>query len=117
MKYKKYDVVLVDFGANTIGSEQGGVRQAVVIQNDVGNMHSNTTIVMPFTTKIKNVRQPTHSLFKAENNGTGLKFDSILLGECMRQVSEDRIIRPMGKITKEEDKLAIKKVYFANWEV
>lgn len=113
MKYKKYDVVLVDFGVNAIGSEQGGVRQAVVIQNDIGNRHSSTTIVMPFTTKMKNVNQPTHSLFKAGDNG--LKYDSLLLGECMRQVSEDRIIKPVGKITTEEEKLKVKKVYFANW--
>lgn len=114
MKYKKYDVVLVDFGTNTVGSEQGGVRCAVIIQNDIGNRHSSTTIVIPFTTKIKNVNQPTHSFFKAGENG--LKYDSMLLGECMRQISENRIIRPLGKITTTEGKEAIKKVYLANWE-
>lgn len=116
MRYKKYDVVLVDFGTNTVGSEQGGVRCAVVVQNDVGNKHSKTTIVMPFTTKIKNPHQPTHFLFYAKN-GNGLRYDSMLLGECMRQVSEDRIIRPLGQITAEEEKNAIKSVYLANWEV
>lgn len=116
MKYKQYDVVLVDFGTNTVGSEQGGVRCAVVIQNDIGNKHSTTTIVMPFTTKIKNVNQPTHSFFKAEN-GNGLRYDSMLLGECMRQVSEDRIIRTLGHITTTEEKNAVKRVYLANWEV
>lgn len=116
MKYKQYDVVLVDFGTNTVGSEQGGVRCAVVIQNDIGNKHSTTTIVMPFTTKLKNVNQPTHSLFKAAS-GNGLRYDSMLLGECMRQVSEDRIIKTLGHITSTEEKTAVKRVYLANWEV
>jgi mRNA interferase MazF len=116
MKYKKYDVVLVDFGTNTVGSEQGGVRCAVIIQNDIGNKHSSTTIVMPFTTKLKNANQPTHALFKVRDEN-GLKYDSMLLGECMRQVSEDRIIRTLGQITTTEERNAVKQVYLANWEV
>lgn len=111
---KQFDVVLVDFGDNTIGSEQGGIRNAVVIQNDMGNKHSSTTIVMPFTTRIKNVMQPTHSFFKA-NRQKGLAYDSMLLGECMRQISEDRIIKSLGRLSSTEDKLAVKRAYEANW--
>ena len=116
MKYKKFDVVLVDFGSNTVGSEQGGIRNAVVIQNDVGNKYSQTTIVMPFTTKLKNLSQPTHSFFKARE-GNGLQKDSMLLGECMRQISENRILRPLGHLSDASEKLEIKRVYNANWEV
>ena len=65
MTLKRFDVVLVDFGHDVIGSEQGGVRPALVIQNDIGNLHSDTTIVMPFTSKKKNLYQPTHTLLKA----------------------------------------------------
>lgn len=111
---KQFDVVLVDFGDNVIGSEQGGVRNAVVIQNDVGNRFSPTTIVIPFTTRIKNVLQPTHSFFKA-NEEKGLAYDSMLLGECLRQISEDRIIKPLGKLSSDEDRMAVKKAYEANW--
>lgn len=116
MKYRKFDVVLVDFGNNVIGSEQGGVRNAVIVQNNVGNEHSTTTIVMPFTTKVKNAKQPTHSFFKASAK-RGLSRDSMLLGECMRQISADRIIKPLGRLTSEQDQMEVRKVYLANWEV
>lgn len=114
MKYRKFDVVLVDFGNNVIGSEQGGVRCAVIVQNNVGNEHSTTTIVMPFTTKVKNATQPTHSFFKASTE-RGLNRDSMLLGECMRQISADRIIKPLGRLASEQDQMAVRKVYLANW--
>lgn len=43
-EYKRYDVVLIDFGENTIGSEQGGIRPAIIIQNNKGNLFSNTRL-------------------------------------------------------------------------
>lgn len=46
---KRFDIVLVDFGENTIDSEQGGIRPAIIIQNDIGNLHSSTTLVMPLS--------------------------------------------------------------------
>lgn len=61
MDIKKYDVVEANLNG-AIGSEQGGVRPVLVIQNNVGNLHSSTTIVMPFSTKLKNLNQPTHTL-------------------------------------------------------
>ena len=64
MTLKRFDVVLVDFGSDVIGSEQGGIRPALVIQNNIGNLHSDTTIVMPCTSKKKNLFQPTHTLLK-----------------------------------------------------
>lgn len=111
---KKYDVVLVDFGNNAIGSEQGGKRPAIIIQNDIGNNFSPTTIVIPFSSKLKNPRQPTHSLFK-KDKGKGLEKDSILLGECMRQISERRIIKYLGSISDKSDISEVKRVYFANF--
>ena len=45
---KKFDVVLVDFGEN-IGSEQDGKRPAIVVQNDIGNYHSPTTLAMHYS--------------------------------------------------------------------
>ena len=70
-EYKRYDVVLIDFGENTIGSEQGGIRPAIIIQNNKGNLFSNTTIVMPCTSNIKHLYQPTHALLK-RNKENGL---------------------------------------------
>ena len=110
---KKYDVVLVDFGKN-IDSEQSGIRPAVIIQNDTGNYFSGTTLVMPFTSSLKSISQPTHALF-TKGRDKGLTNDSILLGECMRQVSKRRIIKPLGAITNQMEKKEIKRVYEANF--
>lgn len=111
---KRFDIILVDFGTETIGSEQGGIRPAVIVQNDEGNIHSSTTIVMPFTKQIKNINQPTHSLMK-KNRYNGLKIDSMLLGECLRQVSEKRILKYLGYINDISEKKEVKRVYNASF--
>ena len=115
-EYKKYDIVLVNFGDNYVGSEQGGIRPAIIVQNDMGNHFSGSTIVLPITSKIKKLDQPTHTLLtKNENNG--LTEDSMVLGECMRQISKKRIIKYIGSVYSKTDRENIKKVFFANWEV
>lgn len=111
---KRFDVVLVDFGDNVIDSEQGGIRPAIIVQNDIGNLHSTTTIVMPFSTKIKNIKQPTHTLI-AKGVKKGLREDSIVLGECLRQISKKRIEKFLGKISDPMEKEEIKRVYYANF--
>ncbi len=113
MNVKQFDIVMIDFGDNPVGHEQGGKRPAVVIQNDIGNHHAATTLVMPVSTKLKNPNQPTHTLIK-RGRGTGLVKDSIVLGECLRQVSELRILKYLGELTSIEDKREIKRVYEAN---
>lgn len=111
---KRFDVVLVDFGREIIGSEQGGIRPAVIIQNDPGNVHSSTTIVFPFTSKLKRLRQPTHALIlKGEEKG--LNEDSMILGEAVRQVDEKRIQEYLGTITDINERKEIKRVYDANF--
>ena len=112
--FKRYDVVLVNFGENTIDSEQAGTRPAVIIQNDTGNYYSKTTIVMPLSSKSKNPKQPAHTLIK-KGRDKGLTKDSMLLGECMRQVSEKRIQKYLGKITDNNEKAEIRRVYNANF--
>lgn len=114
--YKTFDIVLVDFGDIEFYGEQAGKRPAVIIQNEMGNKHSSCTIVLPFTSKIKHINQPTHSFF-GKNDKKGLKKDSILLGECVRQISEKRIIKKLGSITNLEDKKEVKRVYDANFEI
>ena len=111
---KRYDVVLVNFGENVIDSEQAGIRPAIVIQNDTGNFFSTTTIVMPLTSKIKNINQPTHTLIK-KGKEKGLVDDSVLLGECMRQISKKRILKFLGRITSINEKNEIRRVYDANF--
>lgn len=60
MEINTFDIVRVDFGDVEFAGEQGGIRPAVIIQNAYGNIFSGTTIVLPFTTKIKHLQQPTH---------------------------------------------------------
>ena len=112
--YKAYDVCLIDFGKAEFAGEQGGIRPAVIIQNVLGNQYSGTTIVIPFTSVLKNTKQPTHSLFYPEE-GNGLCCVSMLLGECVRQISKERIIKLCGKIVDPRDRHKIKKVYTANF--
>lgn len=100
MEIRRYDIVQADL-SGTVGSEQGGVRPVLIIQNDIGNTYSPTTIVMPFSTKtFKNPNQPTHTLIRS-CAGTGLKEDSVLLGEQMRVISNQRIKKKIGRITDE----------------
>lgn len=113
MDIRRFDIITVDL-SGVVGNEQGGIRPVVVIQNDVGNACSPTTIVMPLTKKIKNLRQPTHTLIKG-NAKSGLKMDSMLLGEQMRVISNQRIIDKIGSITDEDERLAIKNVYLASF--
>lgn len=112
MEIKRYDIVQADL-SGAVGSEQGGIRPVLVIQNDVGNLHSPTTIVIPFSTKVfKNPNQPTHTLIR-KSADTGLKKDSILLGEQMRVISNKRIKKKIGSVTDKYEKDEICRVYKA----
>lgn len=114
MELKRYDIVQADL-SGTVGSEQGGIRPVLIIQNDIGNLHSPTTIVMPFSTKVsKNPNQPTHTLIK-KSIETGLKMDSVLLGEQMRVISNQRIKKKIGTVTDEYERSEIRRVYDANF--
>lgn len=116
--YEQFDIVLVDLGDedNIIEGEQGGIRPCIIIQNNCGNLYSTTTIVMPLTTQIKKLGQPTHTLIK-RNNINGLTRNSMVLGECIRQVSEKRIIKYIGSIVSMSEKREIKRVYDANMNI
>lgn len=111
MEVKRYDIVKADlFG--TVGSEQGGIRPVLVIQNDIGNLHSPTTIVIPLSTKVKNPNQPTHTLIK-KSDDTRLKMDSVLLGEQIRVISNERIKKKIGVVTNPIERKEIHRVYNA----
>lgn len=113
MDIRRYDIVQADLG-ETVGSEQGGVRPVLIIQNNTGNIHSCTTIVMPLTSKLKSLSQPTHTLIR-KSIDTGLKRDSMLLGEQMRVISSQRIIKKIGMVTNENEQKEIRRVYAANF--
>ena len=113
MDIRRYDIVQADLG-QVVGSEQGGIRPVLIIQNDIGNMFSNTTIVIPLSSKLKSLNQPTHTLIKRSAD-TGLKTDSVLLGEQMRVISSQRIIKKIGAVTNELERMEIRRVYQANF--
>ena len=113
MDIRRYDIVQADLG-QVVGSEQGGIRPVLIIQNDTGNIHSCTTIVIPLSSRLKSLRQPTHTLIK-KSADTGLKTDSILLGEQIRVISNQRIIKKIGTVTDNNEKKEIRRVYEANF--
>ncbi|MEG1501482.1 MAG: type II toxin-antitoxin system PemK/MazF family toxin [Clostridiales bacterium] len=71
------------------GSEQGGCRPVLIVQNDIGNMHSPTTIILAITSQIDKARLPTHvELSKIES---GLDLDSVVLAEQIRTIDKGRL--------------------------
>ena len=111
---RRFDVVLVDFGVEMIKGEQAGVRPAIVVQNDIGNVHSPTTIVIPLTKNIKKLSQPTHTLIEKDKSN-GLSCDSVMLAEAIRQVSKGRIRGILGTIIKDNVKNEIREALYANF--
>lgn len=72
-----------------VGSEQGGVRPVLVIQNDVGNRYSPTVIVSAITSQIDKAKLPTHVEVTAEKYG--LEKDSVILLEQIRTIDKQRL--------------------------
>lgn len=78
------------------GSEQGGLRPVLIIQNDVGNQYSPTIIVAAITSKISKARLPTH--IEIPSGESGLPQDSVILTEQVRTIDKRRIDRKMGEL-------------------
>ncbi|NLN86065.1 MAG: type II toxin-antitoxin system PemK/MazF family toxin [Syntrophomonadaceae bacterium] len=72
-----------------VGSEQGGIRPVLVVQNDVGNQYSPTTIVLAITSQINKAKLPTHVELKA--NSYGMERDSVILTEQIRTIDKTRL--------------------------
>lgn len=79
-----------------IGSEQGGVRPVLVLQNDVGNRFSPTVIVAAITSQICKARLPTHVEVYRED--CGLQADSVILAEQIRTIDKRRLRERMGAL-------------------
>ena len=87
-----------------VGSEQGGIRPVLVIQNDVGNKYSPTVIAAAITSKINKAKMPTHIELSA--NEYGLNKDSVILLEQIRTIDKRRLREKIGKL----DELMMKSV-------
>lgn len=81
------EVYLMNFG--DAAHEQHGLRPGVVLQNNVGNLHSPNIIALPLTTSLKKLNMPTHVLLRAED--TGLMYDSMVLAECPKCIAKGSI--------------------------
>ena len=87
-----------------VGSEQGGVRPVLIIQNNVGNKYSPTVVVAAITSQIDKAKLPTHVEVKARENG--LEKDSVILLEQVRTIDKQRL---QDKMTELDEKI-MKKV-------
>ena len=80
-----------------IGSEQGGVRPVLVVQNDVGNKYSPTVIAAAVTSKIDKAKLPTHIELSAREYG--LSKDSVVLLEQIRTLDKTRLKERIGQVS------------------
>jgi mRNA interferase MazF len=94
---KRGDVYFADLSP-VVGSEQGGVRPVLVVQNDIGNRFSPTIIVAAITAQIQKAKLPTHVEINAERYG--FERDSVILLEQIRTIDKQRLT---DKITQLDD--------------
>lgn len=100
---KRGDIFYADLSP-VIGSEQGGLRPVLVIQNDVGNRYSPTVIVAAITSRLDKAKLPTHidiSISDRKEHTEGLAKDSVVLLEQVRTVDKRRLRERMGHISPE----------------
>lgn len=83
-----------------VGSEQGGRRPVLVVQNDQGNRFSPTVIVLALTSQLQKARLPTHVTIRAEQ--TGLSRDSVAMAEQLRTLDKQRLGPRIGRLPAEE---------------
>ena len=112
MKIEMFDIIQVDLG-RSFGSEQGGIRPAVIVQNNKGNKFSPTVLVIPMTSEIKKVNMPTHNIMH-KTKFNGLVEDSMLLGEQTTVIDKKRILYKRGSLVTENEKRSVMEVFFAN---
>ena len=98
MEIKRGDVFLVDLNP-VVGAEQAGIRPALVIQIDKANVASPHTVIIPFTTRIREVKLPSQVRIPAGIGG--LAEQSILLCEQIRVIDKRRLVRRIGNIGEE----------------
>lgn len=97
--YRRGDIYLVDLGTN-VGSEQGGCRPVLLLQNDVGNHFGPTLIVAPVTSRYwKKSKQPIHTLLEGIQN---LNSPSVVLAEQLLTIDKMRVMKYLGKVPEKQ---------------
>ena len=95
MVIKRGDIFYADLRP-VVGSEQGGIRPVLIIQNDVGNRHSPTVICAAITSKMNKAKLPTH--IEVGGGTCGLAKDSVVLLEQIRTLDKKRLKEKMGTL-------------------
>lgn len=95
MIVKRGDIYYADLSP-VVGSEQGGIRPVLVIQNDIGNKYSPTVIAAAITSQINKAKMPTHIELAAKDYG--LNKDSVILLEQIRTIDKRRLREKIGRI-------------------
>ena len=95
MNIKRGDIYYADLSP-VVGSEQGGLRPVLIVQNDIGNRYSPTVIAAAITSKLGKAKLPTHIDIHAER--VGLSRDSIVLLEQIRTLDKRRLREKMGHL-------------------
>lgn len=92
---KRGDIFYADLSP-VVGSEQGGMRPVLIVQNDTGNKHSPMVIAAAITSQTGKARLPTHIELNAQS--VGLSRDSVILLEQVRTIDKSRLRERMGKL-------------------
>ena len=95
---KRGDIYYADLSP-VVGSEQGGVRPVLIVQNDTGNRYSPTVIAAAITSQVNKARLPTHIELSAQKYG--LTKDSVVLLEQIRTLDKRRLREKMGRLDTE----------------
>ena len=99
MTVKRGDIYYADLSP-VIGSEQGGVRPVLIVQNDVGNKYSPTVIAAAITSQREKTKLPTH--IELGGSDCGLSKDSVVLLEQIRTIDKKRLKEKMGNINENQ---------------
>lgn len=102
MLIKRGDIFYADLSP-VVGSEQGGVRPVLIVQNDIGNKYSPTIIAAAITSQINKAKLPTHIEISAQEYG--LQKDSVILLEQIRTIDKKRLREKIGHL---DDDLMLK---------
>ena len=92
---RRGDIYYADLSP-VVGSEQGGMRPVLIVQNDIGNRYSPTVIAAAITSQTGKARLPTH--ITLQGAGCGLTKDSVILLEQIRTIDKKRLRERMGKL-------------------
>ena len=102
MSVKRGDIYYADLSP-VVGSEQGGLRPVLIIQNDIGNRYSPTVIAAAITSRLGKTKLPTHIDIYADR--AGLQKDSVILLEQIRTLDKRRLKEKMGHLDEESMRL------------